>query len=97
MRCAFPTCIFISCLGSCLSLVAARAAAQEFAPAIGQTGIGRCHMDVCSFFVIEDAKPVGSTKEGILFAIAVKECCCRASQQEPIELAESLVSLTSRT
>jgi len=55
------------------SLVAARAAAQEFAPAIGHTGIGRCHMDVCHFFVIEDAKPVGSTKEGTLFATASRQ------------------------
>ncbi len=69
MRFAFSMCIFLSCF----SLAAVRATAQEFAPAIGHTGMGRCHMDVCSFFVIEDAKPVGSTKEGTLFAVAAKQ------------------------
>ncbi len=34
--------------------------------------MGRCHMDVCNFFVIEDSKPVGSTKVGTLFALAAK-------------------------
>jgi hypothetical protein len=46
--------------------------AQEFAAAIDQVAIGRCHMDECSLFVIEDSKPVGSTKEGTLFALAAK-------------------------
>jgi hypothetical protein len=63
-----------------------RANAQEFAAAIGQVAIGRCHMDDCSFFVIEDSKPVGSTKEGTLFAIAAKswesECRGRGGKDE---------------
>ena len=54
----------------CLQAQALRA--QEFAPAIGRTGIGRCHMDTCSFFIIEDAKPVDSAKGGTLFAVATK-------------------------
>jgi hypothetical protein len=49
-----------------------RANAQEFAAAIGQVAIGRCHMEDCTFFVIEDSKPVGSTSEGTLFAVAAK-------------------------
>jgi hypothetical protein len=69
MRFAFTMCILLSRL----FLVAAPATAQEFAPAIGHTGIGRCHMDVCSLFAIEDAKPVGSTKEGALFVVAAKQ------------------------
>lgn len=60
---------------ACLSfqaLAPARADAQEFAAAIGHTGIYRCHMDTCGFFVIEDAKPVGSARGGTLFVFAAK-------------------------
>jgi hypothetical protein len=52
--------------------VPSRGIAQEFAAAIGQVAIGRCHMNDCSFFVLEDSKPVGSSKEGTLFAISAK-------------------------
>jgi hypothetical protein len=60
---------------ACLSyflIAGSHASAQEFEAAIGQVAIGRCHADACNFFVIEDSKPVGSTKEGDLFALAAK-------------------------
>jgi hypothetical protein len=62
---------FLVCL-SALALAPAQAGAEEFAAAIGQTGIFRCRMDVCAVFLIEDAKPVGSTKDGALFVLAAK-------------------------
>ena len=44
--------------------------AAEFAAAVGRTGYGRCHMDVCSFFIIDRAVAVGSTSSGTLYAIS---------------------------
>jgi hypothetical protein len=55
-----------------LSNSAAYATGPEFAAAIGQQGFGRCHMDACNFFVIEAASPIGSAKDGTLFALAVR-------------------------
>jgi hypothetical protein len=49
-----------------------QARADEFSAAIGQVAVGHCRTDECSLFVIEDSKPVGSTGEGVLFAIAAK-------------------------
>jgi hypothetical protein len=42
----------------------------EFDAAIGKVGYGRCHMDGCGFFIIDAAVPIGSTKNGTLFAIS---------------------------
>jgi hypothetical protein len=44
--------------------------AAEFAAAACRTSYGRCHMDVCSFFIIDCAVPVGSTSSGTLYAIS---------------------------
>jgi hypothetical protein len=58
---------------SCFLFVSPEADAQEFVSVIGHSGMGRCHMDICTFFYISDSKPVGSTKEGTLFAIATQQ------------------------
>lgn len=50
----------------------AYAAGSEFEAAIGRTGYGRCHMDGCTFFIIDETVPVGSTKRGTLFAVSVR-------------------------
>jgi hypothetical protein len=42
----------------------------EFAAAIGRQGYGRCHMDGCGFFVIDASAPIGSSKNGALFAVS---------------------------
>jgi hypothetical protein len=59
----------------CLTIVflaPLHAHAEEYVAAVGQVAVGHCRADECSFFVIEDSKPVGSTSEGVLFAIAAK-------------------------
>ena len=42
----------------------------EFAAAIGRMGYGRCHMDGCGFFIIDAVAPIGSSKNGALFAVS---------------------------
>jgi len=49
---------------------ACRAAGAEYDAALGKTGTGRCHMDVCSFFQIQTAMPLAVLKDGTLFAIS---------------------------
>jgi hypothetical protein len=46
------------------------ALAAEFEAAIGKKGRGRCHMDSCDFFVLDQVLPVKSTARGTLYAIA---------------------------
>lgn len=41
----------------------------EFEAAIGHKGTGRCHMDYCSYFIIDAATPVGNGRDGKLFKI----------------------------
>jgi hypothetical protein len=47
--------------------------AAEFAAAIGRTGHSTCQMDNCTFYVIDDAVPVGSTASGTLYAVSGRE------------------------
>ncbi len=49
------------------------AQAAEFQPAIGHKGYGRCHMDTCSFFIIDRATPVGDGRDGTLFEIQERD------------------------
>jgi hypothetical protein len=65
--------LFALLLLSGFLFVSSEADAQEFAAAIGHPGAGRCHMDICTFFNIVDSKPVGSTKDGTLFAVAAQQ------------------------
>lgn len=44
----------------------------EFVAAIGRQGYGRCHMDECGFFVIDASAPVGTNRNGTLFAISYR-------------------------
>jgi hypothetical protein len=62
--------IIASALLTTLVSYSANSADQEFAAAIGKTGYGRCHMDYCGFFTINAAAPIGSSKDGVLFAIS---------------------------
>ena len=55
-----------------VALLTSAASAAEFDAAIGKTGFGRCHMDGCSFFIIDAAVPVGAGKDGTLFAISAR-------------------------
>jgi hypothetical protein len=63
--------IFVFYLDVFLGSTGARA--QEFAAAVGHTGVGHCHMDTCSFFHIVDSKPVGSATNGTLYTVALQQ------------------------
>jgi hypothetical protein len=47
--------------------------AAEFAAALGKQGYGRCHMDVCSFFIIDESAPLGTSKLGTLYAVSQRQ------------------------
>jgi hypothetical protein len=48
------------------------ALAAEFEAATGKEVRGRCHMDSCDFFALEQVLPVKSTAKGTLYAVAFK-------------------------
>jgi hypothetical protein len=45
----------------------------EFDAALGKTGYGRCHMDSCEFFLIDQVVPLGKGRDGTLFAYASRD------------------------
>jgi hypothetical protein len=47
-------------------------AKSEFKALVGKVVEGRCHMDNCSWFSIEAAKPAGQSRRGQLFKITTK-------------------------
>ena len=57
---------------ACALAVSPFAQAAEFEAAVGRTGFGRCHMLECGFFVIDDVAPIGSGKDGKLFALSLR-------------------------
>lgn len=56
-----------------LFLILGSAQGAEFASALGKQGYGRCHMDVCEFFIIDQSAPLGTSKVGTLFAISQRQ------------------------
>jgi hypothetical protein len=42
----------------------------EFAAAIGIQAYGRCHQDTCGLFIIDQAAPLGTGKDGMLYVIS---------------------------
>ena len=62
-----------TCLMSACGISSTAVHAAEFAAAVGRTGYGRCHMEECSFFIIDHVVPVGSTAFGTLYAVSGKQ------------------------
>jgi hypothetical protein len=45
----------------------------EYSALQGKPIVGRCHMDVCWWFSIENAEMMGQSKDGELFAVTMKQ------------------------
>jgi hypothetical protein len=55
-----------------LLCVSNSAIAGEFAPLLQRPILGRCHMDVCWWVSLEDAKLIGKSSKGELYAFSSK-------------------------
>ena len=60
------------CSGA-LAAFGGNVAASEFQAAIGHKGYGRCHMDSCTFFIIDRATSIGDGRDGTLFEIEERD------------------------
>jgi hypothetical protein len=65
--------LFIATLISMVACTATEATDSDFKALIGKVLVGRCHMDVCWWFSIENSEHIGDSKKGELFKFSVKD------------------------